>query len=125
MNNKIILVCLGLILCGCGKSSNSSKAVFSNWRNTATSAPLNLSGGQFDTPLLTDWIFTSGAICQADITVSGNNSSGVATITNSTYQGGGSGDPGCAALDGGGTYTDSGSTLSFCKGGQPPCDTYN
>lgn len=117
---RTFLLCAFLCLVGCngsGKSAPQFKDVFSKWTNTTSGMIVNLTGGAFGVNFIMDWVFLSGAICQSTGNISGDESSGIYTMTNSTYISGGSGDPGCASINGGGTYTNSGTLITFCGSG--------
>lgn len=125
MRQLIFLTSVMILLSACGSSGgggSSQKGVFSEW--STGSKTVVLTGGQFGVPFIIQDALAGGAICEFQMTISGDNSSGVYITTDGIYEGGGSGDPGCASFDNGGTYTDNGTTLTVCPASQP-CTTYN
>lgn len=113
---KYLIIVLFLASCGSGKS------VFSTWTHTSTNAVLDLSTAEIGANSMT-LVFVGGAQCGIDLQISGDESSGTFIITNSTYSGGGSGDPGCSSLNGSGTFSVANETLSLCPSAGS-CSTY-
>jgi len=124
-----ILILVSLLTVGCAGSGGSSgggtasvKSLASNWTRSDNTLSLNLTNIQIGVPLTFNFTFTSGAICQCSITVTGLEASGNYTVSSCNYTGGGSGNPGCASLNSTGTYSKPASQLSICD---PGCATYN
>ena len=129
----LILAALLAVLTSCGSSGGGSgsaastgcgsKSLFSLWTNVSSGIAivLDLSAGSFGNNTFI-FQYPGGEQCQSDIMLTGDECSGTADIMNSTYIGGGGGDPGCAGLDGIENYTKSASGLEFCSGGT--CVTY-
>jgi len=117
----IAVVLLYLVLVGCGKDS---KGLFSSWRGESSGLIIDLTSGKFGSfPMA--WVFTSGAICDSTILLSGDEEAGSAAITSATYRSGGSGDPGCSSLNGSYNYTLEDSKLRICPQATPTtCNTY-
>lgn len=130
MRAIMILTTVTILTTACGgggggsgsNSSQSTKGVFSKW--SSGSKTIDLSSGQFGTPFALAWVYDTGAICESEMEFSGDNSSGIWVDTNAVYAGGGSGDPGCSAINGGGTYTNDGTTMTACRG-SATCTTFN
>lgn len=120
-----------LLLAGCGNDSGGgggssakscTKDVFSYWTHMDGLADYDLRDMEFDTEYVYVVALTTGETCEMDIVTTGANCSGTITTTNATYVGGGSGDPGCATLDGVTSYSiNSSNLLTACDDG---CEQY-
>lgn len=129
MRLQATFLTLGLVLlsaCGGGSGSGSnaaqgSKSLFSLWSGPSTS--LNMTNLHFGPSQAIAWVVNPaiGATCDATVFINGTNSSGSASITNSHWAGGGSGDPGCASLNNSYSYSNDGTTLSVCA---QTCQTF-
>ncbi len=124
---QLILGLVSLVLlsaCGSGGGGNSSSAaskdLFSKWTRT-DGLVLDLSTASFSLRQSIDVNFTNGAYCTCGAAMAGSQDSGTYAMGNCHYVSGGSGDPGCAALQVSGTYTKSSSTLTMCDAS---CGTY-
>lgn len=123
MRNIFLLLFVGLLLSACGGGGGgSSKSLFSIWESDddildLRNATLNAAGTyQFTViPTLEN--------CLCDSLLAGTETSGTAILSNCTYTSGGSGDPGCAGLNGTYSYEVSGSSLEVCDS-VPTCTTY-
>lgn len=114
------MIIIGFVGCGGNDGDGAaSKNLFSLWKDTITSAPLDLTGGSFNTPLGMLFIFTGGAQCQCDLTMIGYQSSGAWALSSC-----GGVNPICSTMNSSGNYTLSSNTLSICGGNTPGCDTY-
>lgn len=119
----VSMIIVGLVACGGGGGGGgaASKNLFSLWKDTTTSAPLDLTGGNFNAPLAMFFIFTGGAQCECDLTLIGDQSSGAWALRSCGYIAGTeTGDPGCNTMNSSGNYTLSSNTF----GNTPGCDTY-
>lgn len=115
MKKTAFLVCGIIALSACGGGSGSSeKDLFSLWREATTDLPLDLTGGDFNQDIEMAFFFSSGAQCNCDFRVIGDQSSGAYTRNSCFYVTGSSagGDPGCNALNESGTYTKENNTLT-------------
>jgi hypothetical protein len=122
------VLAVGLVACGGGGGGGgaASKNLFSLWKEVNTSAPLELTGGNFNTAIPILFSFAPGGEqCVCNLIVVGDQSSGAWTLSQCGYvPNSGSGDPGCSAMNATGDYTLSNNTLSICGGNSPGCDTY-
>lgn len=116
---KLVLAALiSVSFFGCGSSSNSapaSKTLFSAW--TSPSYTLNLTNAQFGINQSIVFGFSGGARCGCQFDVSGTEPTGNYSLHNCSYTSGGSSDPGCALLNGPGTFTKSATVLNICDSG--------
>lgn len=109
-----------IFLTACAKSGGSSdsnqsasnKDLFSQWSSSSYS--LDLSQLQFGHSASIVWILNNGANCTSTIVVNGDGGSGSASISNSHWTGGGSGDPGCSSFNNSWSYQNSGGELTAC-----------
>lgn len=124
---KYIMIFAALILAGCGDDGDSAPAaknLFSKWTVVGDSATLDLRGGSFDAIMTMYMGLVTGEVCECDLDISGDQSSGGFTMLNCAYAGGGGGDPDCGALlDGMGTFENNGTNLEVCRTGGS-CTTY-
>jgi len=115
-----LLLSLAVNLSACAKSESGStstptKSLFSQWVRTDGTLTIDLSGGALGVWYSYDFTASSGEVCSCDVYGTGTASSGQYAITNCAYTGGGSGDPGCAGIDGNGTYSITGSSMRMCN----------
>lgn len=109
-----------LALSGCGKKDGGSneaaadKSLFSKWTATTNGFPLDLTGGKIGANQLII-AFANGSSCTLTLTLTGGQTAGQYSVTNSTYAGGGPGDPGCSTLNETGSYGKSASELTMCS----------
>jgi len=125
--SRILLVLFAILLSACGKDGGSSsggescgsKALFSQWSYISQGNPivLDLTGIVLNKPFLYQVVAGGGETCQMELTFTGTECTGVETVANSTYTGGGAGDPGCVNFNGTETYTKSSSGLTLCENG--------
>lgn len=119
-----------LMASGCGgKGGDSpaalacgSKALASVW--TYSGSTISLVGLTLNQPGVLGIQTAGGEMCSMDILFSGDDCSGVLSIQNSTYTGGGAGDPGCATMNGISTYSKSDSGLNICDPGPANCELW-
>jgi len=114
MKLLVTISVLGLLLGlgGCGGGGSSSKDLFSLWNNVDTDAPLDLRGGEFNSPMTFSLFFEGGEQCDCRLTLLGNQSSGSYVLNFCSYRvGSGAGDPGCNALNDTGFYEKSSNRL--------------
>lgn len=120
--NFALYTIMAVLLSGCGGGGGGggdsvsagcgSKDLFSNWTYQTTT--LSLAGFEFGQSEVYQIQFSGGEICLMDVVINGNQCSGSIGISNSTYSGGGPGDPGCSIFNGPNTYTKSASGLEVC-----------
>lgn len=123
---KTLVLILPLLLSACGSDSNPpvpTKALFSSWAADDGSEVIDLTGGTFGSGQAFGFALTSGEQCLCSAAFGGTESSATAVLTGCAYNGGGGGDPGCAALNASYTLTNSAAKLTICSGGS--CDTYH
>lgn len=109
---KVILFLSVLILSACGSDGGGGgdaaiggtcgKDITSLWETQSTEAiqsSIDLSGFTIGFTRTTEIVFDSGERCEIDARITGSDCSGEIEVSNSTYVGGGSGDPGCASFD--------------------------
>lgn len=130
--SAILLLSLILISCGGDSGSNApaaSKSIFSQWTRNDNLLSFDLTGQSFSTAFNMQFLLSTGELCQCVCFLIGSESSGTISVSNCTYQGGGSGDPNCPNLwENGGDpydYTKSGVTLTLCDDPNVDCGTYN
>lgn len=113
----LIVVAASLSACGGGGGSDNpppEKNLFSLWTNKDTGAPMDMTGGEFSSPLPFFIYFPDGAQCNCTLTIIGRQSSGFYSLNSCTYRySTGDGDPGCNAADTSGTYTKTSDTLTI------------
>ncbi len=126
---KLLITTLAVIfLIGCGPKSGSNstntptKSLWSLWTNTDGSS-LNLTDGYLGSDMTLSMIFSSGELCQFQLTAIGTEASGGYSFGSGVYISGGSGDPGCAGYTEVGTYNLSGNTLTICVD-STDCEVY-
>lgn len=127
-----MMIAFGIVACGGsggGGGGTPSKNLFSLWKDTTDSSPLDLRGGWFGSPPIPmNFIFSSAAVCNCDMTITGDQSSGAYAITACAYQtgiGSPATDPGCSTLVSTGNYTLSSNILNICETSpSPSCGTY-
>lgn len=108
----VLLMISALSITACGGSSDSSKDLFSLWREVGTDVPLDLTGGEFGSPFGLSVFFEDGSQCDCSLTLLGDQSSGSYVVNFCTYRfGSGSGDPGCNFLNDTGSYSKSSNEL--------------
>lgn len=122
----VLLLFVGIL--GCGKKGSDpapSKDLFSVWTLEGDTATLDMTGGSFGLAMPMSFLFAGGEICDVDFSLVGTQASGNYVLSNSTYRvgSGGGADPGCAALDQNGTYSNSAARLAVCETAQP-CEYY-
>jgi hypothetical protein len=135
---KTFLTLVLFLLCACAKagsdsasaqSNNQGKpALFSRWISDDLTTTIDFKNGALDQPFSFTWSFKSGAICTSNIIINGDDYSfGTAVISNSAYVSGGSGDPGCAALDSNDylSYSLAGGEMIMCPYPTGNCVHYN
>lgn len=126
---RLILTFSFIFLIGCGKSSggddsSSAKGLFSVWTDHSNGHVLDLTQGYFGTSTMY-FLFPTGGKCQCVLTMSGTDSSGNYTLASCGYMAGtGTGDPGCAAVDQTGGFSNVNSSLQVCPTAQS-CEYYN
>jgi len=121
-NLPVALVCV--LGSGCGTDPGSggpnpvflAKSLYSDWSPTSGSVTLDLTEGEIG-PCTVYWRYGSGAICLGVASISGTQTSGTLSVTNSTYISGGGGDPGCASWIGSYSFAKTGTTLELCMTG--------
>lgn len=118
-----------IFLASCGLQNTTSrlegaKPLFSSWTKSPGASVLDLSNSSIGTSSLLV-TFVTGEECFSQLVVAGNEASGTAVVSLSTYiSGSGSGnDPACAALNGVFSYTKTENTLTLCQAGGT-CSTY-
>lgn len=118
----ILFLAVAALISGCAKENGStpSKNLFSLWTADANQATLDLRAANFGSQTI-GFLFVGGASCSCTMNISGSQSSGTYTLSGCSYVSGGGGDPGCASLNGSGTYTNAGAVLSICTSS---CSTY-
>lgn len=136
----VVLLLTGFMSFGCapkggGDSSPApapvaagpTQSVFAIWTKSGTDHTTDLSPGHLDFSFVMHVTSVStGQICGCDMILAGkSNYSGSWMSTNCAYLGGGSGDPGCSALLGLGTYNvDSSNNLQMCPNNTTTCSNY-
>lgn len=102
MRLPITLTTIAFLLSACGNADSGSpfayrwtKNIYAVWSDPTKT--LDLSRARSGATHI-DFTFQDGSICRTNLNVLGQQSAGNMTITTSIYAGGGSGDPGCAAL---------------------------
>lgn len=134
MKNTFYIIALSLILTACGGSDSDGspstsvdKDLFSLWKPTDDSGPLELTGGQFQASQGFSLFMPDGAQCNCSLTFIGDQESGRYTLNNCNYTygtGSGSEAPNCNALDHTGLYTKTSTQLTICDDTQD-CTIYN
>ena len=122
MRNLLILAVVVLLTACGGGDDHKPKSLFSLWINDGPPMKVvDLTGGDFSTPLLYDSFFPDGAQCTCDLTVIGNQSTGSYVFNFCAYVvGSGTVDPGCNALNNTGTYSLVNDVLTITSNGFPP-----
>ena len=120
---KLFLIIGVIVLSACGSDGGggATKSLLSTWTSEDNSITLDLTGVTLNQSAPFSFIFASGEICTCGSILTGSMTAGNYALASCTYQSGGSGDPGCAALNSSGTYSQSGVNLTFCD---PGCVTY-
>lgn len=121
-----LFLCM-MFLAACGKDSGApapSKELFSVWTSDGDGSVMDLTGGSFGVALTYSGVTTGGEICDCDLALMGTQSAGNWVLSSCTYRPatGGGVDPGCAAGNDNGTYTNSSAVLSICYS-NGTCDT--
>jgi hypothetical protein len=123
---RMLIFALVFCLVGCnesgggGGSSSSScdKGIISNWfLKSDSNVNFDFSASSFDEQSAYSIVFGDGAECNLDLTIQGSTCSGSLVSENSSYVGGGSGDPGCSYFNQTFSYSISGETATFCDEG--------
>jgi len=121
MKNSILGLMLLVLSVGCSDRDDAvaSKGLLSVWTAEDNSLTLDLTGVQLNQATPFDFILLTGEVCNCGAILSGSLTSGSFAVASCTYQSStGSGlDPGCASLNSSGTYSKTGSVLSFCDSG--------
>lgn len=116
---SIFFVCLILMGCNSKKEGETpiacSKTVTSEWTSSDIGVTFDLSSFQMGVIGSTLFNYVGGEVCDVSLRITGNDCSGSFIITGGTYQGGGSGDPGCADLSGIKDYSISGIRMRYCN----------
>ena len=101
--------------CSSGGGSDDDKDLFSLWTEKGGGSVLNLTGGDFNALIGLQLITVGMEVCNCELTITGNQSSGTYTVANCTYQPptGGGVDPGCNAFNDTGSFTKSSDTLTL------------
>ena len=133
--NKTSGLILGLmfalaVVSGCGDKDDDTidpKNLFSKWTSIEDLTFIDLTNTDFGTAIV-GWDFISGEQCISQMTISGDQGSGLIVVSDSVYvAGSGAGiDPNCAALDSTLEYVKSFDTLVLCdvEATLPDCEDY-
>lgn len=119
---------ISFVLTACGSDGGggaAAKGLSSVWTSETTGASLDFTDVVLNTPNVIGFGFVGGESCGCTMAVTGAEASGNYALSACTYYGGGSGDPGCSALNSNGTFTVISSTLTICRVTAPAnCSTY-
>lgn len=120
------VLALGLLGSGCGKDQTPapSKDLFSVWTADDNSEIIDLRGMDFGVGMNMGLEAGTGERCYCSLAIGGTQASGTALLGSCTYTGGGSGDPGCAALNQAYTFTNSAAIFRLCNASNH-CTTYH
>jgi hypothetical protein len=131
---NVLISMIAMLAVACGSSGGGgssaaavtcgSKALATPW--TGQYYAFDLTGVTTDGHLYTGTVLhVSGAKCNGNLAITGNDCSGTYTTSNSTYGGGGTSDPGCASLNGTYNYTKtSDNVLKLCNATTGSCLSY-
>lgn len=106
-----------------GGSAASSRSLFSEWTDMDTGAPLDLRQGQFDADTSIGFLMQGGQVCTCNLFFTGAPTLGSYEISLCELTSG-TPDPGCAVINGIGTYEIEGSILTLCRSGVS-CSSFN
>ncbi|GAA6141622.1 hypothetical protein [Hydrogenophaga sp. 5NK40-0174] len=112
------LMVAGLVACG-GGGEDKTKDLFSLWNRDSDNVPLDLTGGEFSTPLLMYFYTTDGSQCNCNMTFVGEQHEGTFVVNSCRYvPGSGAGDPGCTSFNGTGKYFKNDGQLTIERDGR-------
>jgi hypothetical protein len=115
-----LLTACGSAGSGSGASATGTKALFTKWNGvTNPGTELDLTGMTFNTQRIIQLKNSLNTGCYCNVTVSGSESSGTATMNGCYPYGGAQCNPTVTVL----TYTNASGALSICYSGS--CTSYN
>jgi hypothetical protein len=113
---KLLVLVLPLFLGGCGGAhyQPDHKMIWNSWSNAGATKSVDLTSVKLGNTSQVTITFSDGAKCVCDAEFNGAPGGGEYELSMCLYHSGGAGDPGCAGLNGAGTYSNISGTLNLC-----------